>query len=85
MDNSPSPPIKKFISTPVVLTGTRTGVIVLPIENDQSLNRPVLREEIITMSSKDKEYTFFDRKLILNNNGKSYSGIILPRPTLTDR
>jgi hypothetical protein len=37
------------------------------------------------MSSKDKEYTFFDRKLILNNNNKSYSGIILPRPTLTDR
>lgn len=85
MDKAGSPSEKKFISTPVTLTSTRMGLMVLPFPASESLKNASLDDKLISMTTTSKEQTYYDRKLILSQGGKSYSGIIQMRPSLTDR
>jgi|JI6StandDraft_1071083.scaffolds.fasta_scaffold10969_9 hypothetical protein len=85
MDKTPTNTEKKFICTPVSITSVRMGVAVLPLAASESIQKATARDEMIAMTTSSKEQVYYDRKLIVTNAGKSYSGIIQVKPTLTDR
>lgn len=72
---------KKYITTPVTINTTRTGIFMFPFQMNDLYKTAIKEENIPFKIVREKDnITLHDRKLSMSLNGKSYSCIAVPRP-----